>query len=148
MRVEDYFIKGRRGWVKLYKRGNKSYLMPCHHRLDEMLDEYIEETKLAGDPKGWLFRSASNNVGTALTERPMSQQDVYAMIRRRAVAAGIKSKVCCDTFRASGIKAYLQNGGKLEVAQAMPVHKSARTTGLYDWRNDAVSLDEVEKIGI
>ena len=35
---------------------------------------------------------------------------------------------------------------KLEVAQQMANHESARTTGLYDRRNDQVSLDEVERI--
>ncbi len=41
---------------------------------------------------------------------------------------------------------YLRNGGKLEVAQQMANHESARTTGLYDRRNDQISLDEVERI--
>src|SRR5688572_12435007 len=36
-------------------------------------------------------------------------------------------------------------GGKLEIAQQMAGHESARTTGLYDRRNDAVALDEVER---
>jgi site-specific recombinase XerD len=40
----------------------------------------------------------------------------------------------------------LQNGGKLEVAQAMAGHESARTTGLYARRSGAVALDEVEKV--
>lgn len=34
-------------------------------------------------------------------------------------------------FRATGITEYLRNGGKLEVAQQMANHESARTTGLY-----------------
>jgi integrase/recombinase XerD len=49
---------------------------------------------------------------------------------------------------ATGITAYLKNGGRLEVAQQMAAHESARTTGLYDRRSDEVSLDEVERIGI
>ena len=49
-------------------------------------------------------------------------------------------------FRATGITEYLRNGGKLEMAQQMANHESARTTGLYDRRNDQVSLDEVERI--
>ena len=61
-----------------------------------------------------------------------------------AVAAGIETKVSCHSFRATGITTYLQNGGKLEVAQQMAGHQSARTTGLYDRRNDTVTLDEVE----
>ncbi len=45
-----------------------------------------------------------------------------------------------------GITTYLQNGGKLEVAQQMTGHESARTTGLYDRRNDSVELDKVERV--
>ena len=41
---------------------------------------------------------------------------------------------------------YLPNGGKLEVAQQMAGHESARTTGLYDRRNDTVALDQAERI--
>ena len=42
----------------------------------------------------------------------------------------------------------LRNGGKLEIAQQMANHESSRTTGLYDRRQDQVSLDEVERIVI
>src|ERR1035441_5628416 len=45
-----------------------------------------------------------------------------------------------DTFRATRIPAHLKNGGKLEVAQQMAAHESARTTGLYDRRGDEISL--------
>ena len=52
------------------------------------------------------------------------------------------------SFRATGITEYLRNGGKLEIAQQMANHESARTTALYDRRTDQVSLDEVERIVI
>ena len=68
------------------------------------------------------------------------------MIRRRAAVAGIGTKIFCHSFRATRITVYLQNGGKLEVAQQMAGHESARTTGLYDRRNDAVALDEIERV--
>jgi len=70
------------------------------------------------------------------------------MIRRRALVAGIKTEIGCHTFRATGITAYLKNGGKLEIAQQMAAHESSRTTGLYDRRDDDISVDEVERIGI
>jgi hypothetical protein len=35
---------------------------------------------------------------------------------------------------------------KLEVTQQMANYESARTTGLYDWRNDQESMDEVKCI--
>ena len=44
--------------------------------------------------------------------------------------------------------AYLNNGGKLEIAYEITAHESSRTTGLYDRRDDDVNLDEVERIGI
>ena len=68
------------------------------------------------------------------------------MIVRRALAAGIITKLGCHTFRATGITVYLLNGGLLEYAQQMAAHESARTTKLYDRRNDQVTLDQVERI--
>jgi hypothetical protein len=38
------------------------------------------------------------------------------------------------SFRATGITAYLANGGTLEHAQSMAAHESPRTTKLYDRR--------------
>ena len=40
------------------------------------------------------------------------------MIKRRAKAAGLSEAICCHTFRATGITAYLENGGTIENAQA------------------------------
>jgi integrase len=76
------------------------------------------------------------------------QPNAHAMIRRRAAAAGIKTQVGNHNFRATGITAYLKNGGSLENAAAMANHASTRTTQLYDRRRDAVTLDEVELISI
>jgi integrase len=67
-------------------------------------------------------------------------------IARLAGKPGYVVLIGCHSFRATGITEYLRNGGKLEVAQQMANHESARTTGLYDRRNDQVSLDEVERI--
>jgi hypothetical protein len=41
------------------------------------------------------------------------------MIGRRAAAAGIATKLGNHSFRATGITAYLKNGGTLEKAAAM-----------------------------
>lgn len=147
MRVEDYFVQGRRGWVRLHEKGGKEHAMPTHHNLDRYLDEYLAAAGIAQDRKGRLFRTVKGRTGE-LTANAMLQSDVWRMIRRRAREAGIKTEIGCHTFRATGITAYLKNGGKLEVAQQMAAHESARTTGLYDRRNDEVSLDEVERIGI
>ena len=147
MRVEDFYVQGRRGWVRLHEKGGKEHDMPTHHNLDHYIEEYIAAAGIAQDRKGPLFRTAKGRSGD-LTGNSLLQSDVWRMIRRRAIAAGIKTEIGCHTFRATGITAYLKNGGRLEIAQQMAAHESARTTGLYDRRSDEVSLDEVERIGI
>jgi integrase/recombinase XerD len=62
----------------------------------------------------------------------MSQPDAWRMIRRRAAAANISAPIGCRTFRATGITAYLVDGGALEHAQEMAAHESPRTPKLYD----------------
>jgi site-specific recombinase XerD len=148
MRVEDYYVQGRRGWVRLHEKGGKLHALPCHHNLDRYLEEYIAAAGIAGGAKGSLFRTVRDRSGLALTENALWQQDAYRMIQRRAKAAGIKTQIGNHTFRATGITAYLKNGGLLETAQQMAAHESPRTTGLYDRRSDDVSLDEIERIGI
>ena len=146
MKVSDYFVQGRRGWVRLHEKGGKEHEVPCHHNLEQYLDEYIAAAGIAGDPDGPLFRTAGRKTGK-LTQ-PMWQQDAYRMIQRRAAAAGIKTRIGNHTFRATGITAYLKNNGTLETAQHIANHESPRTTKLYDRRQDEISLDEVERIAI
>jgi integrase/recombinase XerD len=147
MKVEDFFVQGRRGWVRLHEKGGKEHEMPTHHNLDRYLEEYIRAAGIVEDRKNPLFRTTRGRSGE-LTANPLLQSDVWRMIRRRALAAGIKTEIGCHTFRATGITVYLKNGGKLEIAKQMAAHESARTTGLYDRRDDEISLDEVERIGI
>jgi integrase len=147
MKVEDVYVQGRRTWVRLHEKGGKQHEMPCHHNLEEYLHRYIEGAGIGMDTKGYLFRTVLGRTGN-LSDRPMTQADAYRMIRRRASAAGVLTKVGNHSFRATGITEYLKNGGKLEIAQQMANHESARTTGLYDRRNDQVNLDEVERIVI
>jgi integrase len=68
------------------------------------------------------------------------------MIRRRATAAGIHTPIGNHSFRATGITAYLGNGGTLEHAQEMAGHESPRTTKLYDRTKERLTQDEVERI--
>ena len=73
---------------------------------------------------------------------------LLAMIKHRAAAAGLPAATCCHTFRATGITAYLSNGGTLEHAQRIAGHTSPKTTKLYDRTAGAISVDEIERIVI
>ena len=147
MQVEDVFIQNRRLWVRLREKGGKAHAMPCHHSLEDYLTAYLEGTGIAGDGNGPLFRTVGRGT-SRLTRTPLPQANAYAMIVRRTAAAGIATKVGNHSFRATGITAYLKNGGTLEKAAAMANHASTRTTQLYDRRHDEMSLDEVERIRV
>ena len=147
MRVEDYYPQGKRWWVRLHEKGGKRHDMPAHHNLEAYLDAYIDAAGLREDGKAPLFRSAAGRTG-ALTDKPMNRVDAWRMIQRRASELGMRIKIGCHTFRATGITAYLEAGGTLENAQTMAAHESPRTTKLYDRTGDEITLDEVERITI
>jgi len=47
MKVRDYFVQGRRGWVRLHEKGGKEHEVPRHHNLELYLDEYIAAAGIA-----------------------------------------------------------------------------------------------------
>jgi integrase len=146
MKVEDLLPRGAGWMIRLHEKGGKEHAMPCHHALAEALHAYINAAGIAGDRKGWLFRTAPRHNADALTDRAMNQYAAWLMIRRRAKAAGIDAPIGNHTFRATGITAYLANGGALEHAQEMAAHESPRTTKLYDRTKERLTQDEVERI--
>lgn len=147
MRVQDYYYQGHRATVRLHEKGGKEHEMPVHHALHDLIEDYLSGAGIGSDAKGYLFRTVAGRTGQ-LTEKPMSQSDAWNMVQRRAAAARLRTRITNHTFRATGITEYLAAGGKLEVAQQMANHESARTTGLYDRRPDLVALDEIERIRI
>lgn len=147
MNAEDYYPQGKRWWVRLHEKGGKLHEVPAHHKLEEYLDAYLDAASLWEQKKAPLFRVAKGKTKRLALKR-MTRRDVYEMVRRRAERAGIETQIGCHTFRATGITNYLTNGGTLEKAQQLANHESAKTTKLYDRRDDKLSLDEVEKISI
>lgn len=144
MRNEDYYQNGKRWWIRLHEKGGKRHEVPAHHNAESYIDEYLAAAGIRDQKKSPLFRSI--DVRRQITDRPMNREDVLRMVKRRALAAGLPYSTCCHTFRATGITAYLENGGTIENAQAIAAHESPRTTKLYDRTGDEITLDEVERI--
>ena len=146
MRRQDYFRQERRGWLRLHEKGGKRHDVPAHHRAEEAVEAYVAAVGLDDDAKAPLFQSVDR--AGRLSGRALARRAVLAMIKRRAAAAGLPASTCCHTFRATGITAYLSNGGTLEHAQRIAGHASPKTTKLYDRTADAITLDEIERIVI
>jgi hypothetical protein len=69
--------------------------------LEEYLQAYIKGAGIEADAKGFLFRTSRGRTDE-LSDRPISQLDVYRMIVRRAKDANMRTKCCCHSFRANG----------------------------------------------
>src|SRR5438046_6171838 len=99
MKVEDYFTQnGKRFWIRLHEKGGKRHEVPAHHNAEAYLDAYLDAAGIREEKKSPLFRSV--DVHRKITENPMTRTDVFRMIKRRAMAAGLPSSTCCHTFRA------------------------------------------------
>jgi len=121
MRVEDYYPKGKRWWVRLHEKGGKRHEMPAHHNLEAYLDAYIKAAGVGEDGKAPLFRCAAGRTG-ALTDKdkPMNRVDAWRMIQRRAADLGTRVRIGCHTFRATGITAYLEAGALWKTHKPWP----------------------------
>ena len=137
MRRQDYFRQEWQGWLRLHEKGGTRHDVPAHHRAAEALDDYLARAGLD-----------AATAARRLTGRALSRRLVLAMIKRRAAAADLPPSTCCHTFRATGITAYLSNGGTLEHAQRIAAHASPKTTKLYDRTADTITVDEIERIVI
>src|SRR5207249_5071727 len=146
MKAEDYYQNGKRWWFRLHEKGGKRHEVPAHHNAEAYVDAYLSAAGISGEKKTPLFRSVDKY--RKLTGNAMTRTDVLRMIKRRAMSAGLPYSTACHTFRATGITAFLENGGTIENAQAIAAHESPRTTKLYDRTGDEITLDEVERIAI
>jgi integrase len=144
MTVEDYYVEGRKAWFRLYEKGGKRHEVPAHHNAADYMDAYIAAANIAAEKRSPLFRTIDRH--RTLTDRQLDARNALDMIKRRAKATGLSEAICCHTFRATGITAYLENGGTIEKAQQLANHESPKTTKLYDRTSDQITLDEVERI--
>lgn len=145
LRVKDYLQQGRRSYIRLREKGGREKEIPCHHKLEEFLDEYIHAAGLAGRKDAPLFVTAAGRTGK-LTSNPMTRFDTWKMVRRRLKDAGIDGEFSNHSFRATGITTFLENGGALEAAQYIAGHADSRTTKLYDRRHQRASLEDLERV--
>jgi integrase/recombinase XerD len=89
--------------------------VPAHHNAADYVDAYLAAAGIAAEKKSPLFRSIDRH--RTLTSRPIDARNALDMIKRRANAIGLPETICCHTFRATGITAYLEEGGTIDVGQ-------------------------------
>jgi integrase/recombinase XerD len=144
LKVEDYFQTGKRSLIQFKEKGGKEKEIPVHHKLEELLDEYLKVSELRKQPDAALFPGAVDKT-RELGARPMTRIDAARMLKRRLKEAGPPDAFSPHSFRATGIMNYLKNGGILEVAQRIAGHADSRPTKLYERRGQKVLLEDISR---
>jgi site-specific recombinase XerD len=145
LKVEDYYPSGKRYLLRFKEKGGKEKELPVHHKLEELLDEYLKATGLGSEPGSVLFPASIGKTGK-LSRRPLVRTDAADMLKRRLKQAGLPAHYSPHSFRATGITNFLENDGTLEAAQRIAGHADSRTTKLYDRRGQKVLLEDMERI--
>ena len=121
---------GKRFLLRFKEKGGKEKELPVHHKLEELLDQYLKATGLEKEPQSPLFPAALGKTGK-LSRRPLVRTDAADMLKRRLKQAGLPAHYSPHSFRATGITNFLENDGTLEAAQRIAGHVDSRTTKLY-----------------
>jgi site-specific recombinase XerD len=143
LKVEDYYPSGKRFLLRFKEKGGKEKELPVHHKLEELLDEYLKATGLGNEPGSPLFPTALGKTGK-LSRRPLVRTDAADMLKRRLKQVGLPAHYSPHSFRATGITNFLENDGTLEAAQRIAGHADSLTTKLYD----RLVIQEVEGLSM
>ena len=147
LKREDCYWQDGRLWVRLSEKGGRTHALPCHHNLEQWMNEFLLYSAYNQSKTPFVFVTIDRKT-KKLSDRAMSQSNAYIMVRKRAQEAGIKTEICNHTFRATGITAFLENNGTLERAARIANHASTRTTQLYDRRDQNILQNDVERIDL
>jgi site-specific recombinase XerC len=82
LKVEDYYPSGKRFLLRFKEKGGKEKELPVHHKLEELLDQYLRASGLDKEPDSPLFPAALGKTGK-LSRRPLVRTDAADMLKRR-----------------------------------------------------------------
>lgn len=113
------------GFVRVTGKGNKERIVPLGDMAVKAVNDYLAVRPDAAGPKfdDILFL---NRFG-----RPLSRVSMFNMVKKQAMAAGIRKEISPHTFRHSFATHLIENGADLRVVQEMLGHESILTTEIY-----------------
>ena len=145
LKVEDYYERNGERWLRLHEKRGKIHEVPVHSKAREAIDQWLLASELGCNPSAPLFPAFGKNKKTPEL-RHMDRTSVWKLVQARARASGLEKRVCCHSFRATGITEYMSAGGSLDIAQRIAGHSQLSTTKIYDRSRDRLTMDEIEKI--
>ena len=123
LQISCVFLK--EGFIRVIGKGNKERLVPLGEMAVEAINAYLDVRPNPDDAvsSDVLFL---NRFG-----RSLSRVSMFNMIKRQAVATGIRKEISPHTFRHSFATHLLEHGADLRVVQEMLGHESISTTEIY-----------------
>jgi integrase/recombinase XerD len=105
----------------------------------------LQVSDLETNPAAPLFPAFGKDKKT-IQLRHMDRTSIWKLVRARVRASGLDKRVCCHSFRATGITEYMNAGGALDIAQRIAGHSELSTTKIYDRSQDRVTIAEIERV--
>jgi len=136
-----------RAWLRFQEKRGKEHEVPVHSKAKEAVDLWPGRSYLASHPSPPLFPSFGKNRET-IESRRLDRRSVLKLVEKLARTSGILKRVCCHSFRATGVTEYMNSGGTIEIAQRIAGHTSPATTRIYDRSGDRLTLEEIERVQI
>lgn len=122
LRISSLYFED--GFVRVIGKGDKERLVPMGEVAAKAVLDYLErrpEPAAACDDILFLNKSGSR----------LSRQSMFKMIKKQALAAGVRKDISPHTFRHSFATHLVENGADLRVVQDMLGHESITTTEIY-----------------
>lgn len=114
----------QRGLVKVFGKGAKERLVPLHDLAQSLLAEYLRHWRP-------LFCPSGNQLFVNRSGKGLSRQYVWKMVKKYALAAGVKRAVSPHTFRHSFATHLLEGGADLRAVQMLLGHADISATEIY-----------------
>jgi integrase/recombinase XerD len=152
LKVQDYYSRKEGRWLRLEEKRGKIHEVPVHSKAQEAVDRWLEASGLAANPGAPLFPVFAKDKKTFARDektqalKHLDRTGIWRLVQTRARACGLKKRVGCHSFRATGITEYMNYGGTLDVAQRIAGHSQLSTTKIYDRSEDRLTIAEIERI--
>lgn len=144
LRVGDLRLAS--GELLVREKGGLQRLLPLHPELRHRLQRYLANASFADDSDHALFPAMRRGRSGRYGERALSRSEAWTLVRKHLAQAGWSAPAGCHSFRATGITAFLEQGGRIETAAYLAGHASLRTTQLYDRRSRDLAGEELARM--
>ncbi len=119
-------------------KGDKERYIPAHPEAARLIDDYLLWAGHYDDIKGPLFRPMVNNTTEQGTEKALSTNAVYDVVRKYSFETGLTSEIIQllgpHAMRATAATNALDNQADIAKVQEMLGHANISTTRSYDRR--------------